>query len=89
MLTAQEQHFAYEVEKKYVWRHPIQCEVCRARLVDLRRQDRESQEKWNLSRATLRSDPEFIGNWRAVLRQISTLGRGNSMQTHLKQLLWT
>jgi hypothetical protein len=86
-LTPAAQQIAFEVKKKYVWWIPSLCPDCVARLAPLQVLDRGFQARWNASRAILKSDRQFIGEWLAVLREMATLAKGNSMQIHLERLL--
>lgn len=87
VLSAQAQQVAYEVERRFVWWLPTLCPKCAAQLATLRIRDKEFQAQWNSSRQVLKNDRNFVLDWLAVIREISTLARFNSMQTHLERLL--
>jgi hypothetical protein len=87
VLTPEARRIALEVEKKYVWWLPSRCPDCAARLAPLQVLDKAFQARWNASRGALKSDRQFIGEWLAVLREMATLAKGNSMQIHLERLL--
>ena len=70
VLSPEEQQIAYEVKKKYVWWLPVLCKSCSERLATLQVLDRRYQEQWNASRASLRSDRQFIAGWLAVLTEM-------------------
>lgn len=86
-LTPAAQQIAFEVEKKYVWWTPSRCPDCAARLAPLQMLDKHFQAMWNASRGALKSDRQFIVEWLAVLRDMATLAKRNSMQIHLERLL--
>jgi hypothetical protein len=87
VLTAEEQQYAYEVIKKYVWWIPKLCRTCSDSFVSLRARDREFQSRWNTSREILKGDLRFISEWHQVLEEMTNYGSFNSMRVHLGRLL--
>jgi hypothetical protein len=87
VLAAEEQQFAYEVQKKYIWWLPNLCVECAVKLDELRSKDREYQFRWNASREILKTDHKFISDWYEVLQQMTHFRKFNSMRVHLQRLL--
>jgi hypothetical protein len=88
VFSPEQQKYAYEVRKKFIWWIPSLCAGCSEDLAGLTARDRELQTLWNESRDRLAGDRGFLEEWLAVVQDRARYGKHNSsLETMLLRLL--
>jgi hypothetical protein len=66
-FTAEEQQYAYEVEKRYFWQRRKLCAECWQEANAIKAEIKQHEEKWAMSKDALKNDAAFLDEWLRLL----------------------
>jgi hypothetical protein len=81
VFTAEEQKFAFEIRKEFIWKRQTRCQQCQLDLKKFQERERELQLAWNDGGKILCTDRQFLSEWLTLLELIPLYGKNKNWST--------
>ncbi|MGL4666984.1 MAG: zinc-ribbon domain containing protein [Saezia sp.] len=69
VFTADEQKYAFEVQKRYMWQKQLLCVTCHEASKVLRAQHKKFAQQWIADKDRLQNDKQFMTDWLVLLEE--------------------